>query len=61
VPIVKVTGYVNPPASSVISVRLFPELIQKLETLMQSTGIKTKGEMIRRLIEEKDFNPPHGK
>lgn len=47
--------------SSVISVRLFPELIQKLESLMQSTGVKTRGEMIRHLIMEKDFNPPHGK
>lgn len=41
----------------VVSVRLFPEQIQKLESLMQSTGVKTRGEMIRRLIEEKDFNP----
>lgn len=44
----------------VVSVRLFPELIQKLESLMTATGIKTRGEMIRKLIEEKDFNSKVG-
>lgn len=42
--------------SSVISVRLFPELIQKLDTLQQLLGLPSRGDVIRRLIERENFN-----
>ena len=43
--------------SEVISVRLFPEQIQKLDTLQQTLGVASRGEVIRKLIEREDFNP----
>lgn len=43
--------------STVISVRLFPEQIQKLDTLQQTLGVTSRGEVIRKLIEREDFNP----
>ena len=43
--------------STVISVRLFPEQIQKLDTLQQTLGLASRGEVIRKLIERGDFNP----
>ncbi len=43
--------------STVISVRLFPEQIQKLDTLQQTLGATSRGEVIRKLIEREDFNP----
>jgi len=42
--------------SEVISVRLFPEQIQKLDTLQQTLGLASRGEVIRKLIEREDFN-----
>lgn len=43
--------------STVISVRLFPEQIQKLDTLQQTLGVTSRGEVIRKLIEREDFSP----
>ncbi len=43
--------------SEVISVRLVPEQIQKLDSLQKCLKLSSRGEVIRMLLEKQDFNP----